>query len=166
MKQILVIEFERTELIEKIRRKYLPYSNRIEPHVTLVYPFTIDNQNELSKHISNSLKKFKPFKVKFRGIQKSVNDFFLYLLVEEGKNIIIDLHNRLNGGILKDFRNQDMPIYIPHISIGKFESKNEIDNAIKEISKLNISYETFVDKIQLLTIDNKHNLESRKNIKL
>ena len=56
MKQVLTIFLEKDEQIEQIRKKYVPNYEKFEPHITLVYPFEIEDQDKLKEHISELLK--------------------------------------------------------------------------------------------------------------
>ncbi|MFP4424762.1 MAG: 2'-5' RNA ligase family protein [Candidatus Woesearchaeota archaeon] len=150
--QVLTIFLERDEKIEKIRRRYVPDHEKYESHITLVYPFEFEDQAKLKKHILESLKAFSPFEISLEGLQKSARGYYLYLLVNKGKEKIVSLHESLNGGILQGFRNPDMPRYIPHLSIGIYDSEDERGKAIDDISREDIRFETKVDSIQLLTI--------------
>jgi len=136
------------------------------PHITLVYLFEIENQKELYTHIQESIKNIKSFDLSLCGLKKSAKEYYLYLLVDKGKDKITKLYQKLNSGILKDFKNKDMPKYIPHLSLGVFETKKEIGIAISEIKKEEICFETTINSIQLLTIDKDHSLKSTKNFKL
>ena len=166
MKQVLAIFLNKDKKIEQIRKKYVPDYEKFEPHITLVYPFEFENQDKLKEHISASIKDFEPFEISLKGLQKSAKGYYLYLLVNKGKEKLISLHEKLNGGILNNFRNPDMPKYIAHLSIGVFESEEERERAIKEISKMNINFETKIDSIQLLTIDENHSLKSKEDFHL
>ncbi|MFW6030435.1 MAG: 2'-5' RNA ligase family protein [Halanaerobiales bacterium] len=163
MKQSITILLDKDESIEQIRKKYIPNYEKFEPHITLVFPFEFEDQDKLKEHIYESLENFEPFKISLEGLQKSSKDYYLYLLVDKCKKEIINLHKKLNSGILKDFRNPDMPKYIPHLSMGVFESNEEIEKAIEEISKMNIKFETRVNSVQLLTLDEDHSLKSKKD---
>ena len=162
MKQVLVIFLEKDEKIEQVRKKYIPNYEKFEPHITLVYPFEFQDQYKIKEHISESLKDFEPFKISLEGLQKSAKGYYLYLLVNKGKEKIVSLHEKLNGGILNNFRNPDMPEYIAHLSIGVFENEEQREKAIDEISKMNIKFETKINSIQLLTIDEDHSLKSKE----
>ncbi|MFW6383754.1 MAG: 2'-5' RNA ligase family protein [Nanoarchaeota archaeon] len=142
MEQAIVILPEKNNRIEKVRKKYLPDYHKYEPHITLVYPFDVEEQNALNEHIQNCLKEFKPFQITLHGLGASAKDYFLYLLVEKGKEELIQLHKKLNSGILEGFKNPDMPDYIPHLTLGIFQGKTELHNVIKEISKLNLTFTT------------------------
>ena len=166
MKQVLKIFLDKNEKIEKIRKKYVPNYEKFEPHITLVYPFEFEEQDKLKEHISESLKDFKPFEISLKGLQKSAKGYYLYLLVNKGKEKIVSLHEKLNGGILDNFRNPDMPEYIAHLSIGVFESEDEREKAIDEISKMNIKFEARINSIQRLTINEDHSLKSKEDFYL
>mgnify|MGYP006440308521 FL=1 len=72
----------------------------------------------------------------------------------------------MNGGILIDFKNQDMPVYIAHLSIGVFESEEEREKAFEEISKKKIYFETKINSIQLITINEDHSLKNKEDFML
>ena len=166
MKQVLTIFLEKDDKIEKVRKKYVPNYEKFEPHITLVYPFEFENQDKLKEHISESLKDFEPFEISLEGLQKSAKGYYLYLLVNKGKEKIVSLHEKLNGGILDNFRNPNMPKYIAHLSIGVFENEEQREKAIDEISKMNIKFESKIKSIQLLTIGEDHSLKSKEDFLL
>lgn len=166
MKQVLTIFLEKDEKIGRIRKKYVPNYEKFESHITLVYPFEFENQDKLKEHIFESIKDFEPFEISLEGLQKSAKGYYLYLLVNKGKEKIVSLHEKLNGGILNNFRNSDMPKYIAHLSIGVFETDARRENAINEISKMNVKFETLIKSIQLLTIDEDHSLKSKEDFLL
>ena len=166
MKQVLTIFLKKDEKIEEIRKKYVQNYEKFEPHITLVYPFEFEEQDKLKEYISESLKNFEPFEISLKGLQKSAIGYYLYLLVDKGKEKIVSLHEKLNGGILNNFRNPDMPKYIAHLSIGVFESEEAQEKAIDEISKMNVIFETKINSIQLLTIGEDHSLKSKEEFYL
>ena len=159
MKQII-------NIILKIKHKSINLSKKIKPHITLVYPFEDFNQQDLIKHIENSIEGIKPFQITLKGLKKSAKDYYLYLLVSKGKNKIIKLHKKLNSGILKYVKNKDMPRYIPHITLGVFKSKKEINSAMKNSLLKNQEYSTKVNSIQLLTLNKNNPIKSIKNFRL
>lgn len=166
MKQVINILLKKDKSIERIREKYVSDYKKLRPHINLVYPFEINDQKELYNHINKSIKGTKPFKLTLKGLKKSSKEFYLYLLADEGNAELIKLYKNLNSGILKNFRNKSMPKYIPHLTIGVFKTKREIDCAMKELKGNKIRYETEIKSIQLITLD-KNNLISRvKNFAL
>ncbi len=166
MKQVITIFLERNAAVEAIRKKYVSHYEKFTPHITLVYPFEYPNQTELKNHIFESLNDFEPFDISLAGLQKSVKGYYLYLLVANGKENIERLHERLNSGILDAFRNSDMPCYIAHLSLGIFNSEEERELAMADISQLPISFKTTVSSIQLVTITENQSLHSKEDFYL
>jgi len=166
MKQAIAILLKEDKNIEKIRKKYVPNYKKFKPHITLVYDFKINNQKQLNEHIKNSIKGIKQFKLSLESLKKSTKGYYLYLLVKKGKKEIIKLYKKLNSRILKGFKNKDMPKFVPHITIGLFETKKEINRAIKEIKKENIKFKTKINYIDLLNLDKNDKIKSIKRFKL
>jgi 2'-5' RNA ligase len=166
MKQAIVLLLKKDSKLERVRGKYNKESHKYKPHITLVYPFEVESQHELKKHIQKSLENFKPINLRLKGLKKSKKGYYLYLLIDKGKEEIIQIYKKLNSGLLKDFKNKDMPTYIPHLSLGVFKNKKEIDNAIKEVSKLNLSFNYKINSIQLLNLNKDHSLGKVTNFKL
>lgn len=166
MKQVLVILIKKSREVEEIRKSYLKDYKKFKPHITLVYPFKIKDQRSLNEHIENSLQKLKPFELTLEGLKKSAKEYYLYLLVKEGKKELMHLYKNLNSGILKNFKNKDMPVYIPHITLGIFDSKDEINNAIKKIERLKLRSEMKVTKIELLTLNSDNSIKKIEEFKL
>lgn len=165
MKQVINILLKLDKRVERIGRKYGALSDEIKPHITLVYPFEINDQKELTKHIENVISKSVKFKITLKGLRKSEKGYYLYLLVNRGRDKILELYKGLNSGILSGFENKDMPSFVPHISLGIFNSEEQINKAIKEIGKQNLKVECLIDKINLLTLEG-HKIISFKEFKL
>lgn len=56
-------------LIQDIRNQYDPLTNKIAPHITLVFPFESEiSSNELRQHVRNSLYEFKSFNLTMQRI--------------------------------------------------------------------------------------------------
>ena len=137
-----------------------------KPHITLVYPFEIKNQKDLEKHIKKSIKDIKPFKITLKGFHKSKKGYYLALAIDQGKSQIMKIYRNLNSRILKDFKNPKIPRYVPHMTLGKFKSKKEIDKIIKNLKPQNLEFSTKINSVQLLTVRKDESIKSIKNFKL
>ena len=166
MKQAIVVFLKKNKIIELIRKKDVPQYHKYRPHITLVYPFEINNQKLLAKHIKDSVKNIKPFTLVMKGLKKSAKDHYLYLLVKSGKKEIMRLYKHLNSGILKGFENKEMPAYIPHLTIGKFEKKKELDETIKNLKKKNIMHKEKIKSVQLMMLNKDNSLRKVKQFRL
>ena len=165
MKQAIVILLKKDKKIEEIRKKYVPDYKKFRPHISLVYNFKNIKQKELREHIVESIKEIKQFDFVLKGLRKSTKQYYLYLLVNVGKNKFIKIHKKLNSNILSGFQNKDMPSYIPHITLGVFKNKKEIDKAILELKKEKIKFKATIKSIQLITLK-KDVIKSIKNFRL
>ncbi len=107
------------EGFQSFRHIYDPYSELLPEHVTFIYPVpeSVGRQN-LEKHIEKVLKTWKPFKVHFCTLEKTW-DHWLYLGAKEGKEMVVELHDKLYEGILSSYLRDDLPFY-PHIGLGLF----------------------------------------------
>jgi len=166
MKQVINIILKKNKEIEKVRMKYDKNYKKFKPHINLVYPFKNIDQKKLHEHIKKSIENIKSFKIILKGLKKSSKDYYLYLLVDKGKKEVIKLYKNLNKSLLKDFKNKDMPRYIPHLTLGVFKTKKEIDDAIRKIQKQNLKFETKINAICLLTLNKNLTIKSIKKFKL
>lgn len=158
-----------TSKIDEFRLKYDPHASLIEPHITLVFPIGDKNIDKvaLEKHIKDTLKDEKTFKIHLHGLDKSW-DNWLNLILKEGNDEVIALHDKLYTSILLPFLRKDLG-YIPHIGIGLFVvenssykvtdptlqilDKNKYKMALREAESLNFDYWTELDSLELITLD-------------
>lgn len=161
--QVINILLDDIEEIEDVRGEYAPDRQSIKPHVTLVYPFTVEDQQALDKHIRTCIADISPFTIQLKGLRRSEQDFYLYLLVQEGKESVELLEQRLNTGILQGFRNPRIPRYIPHVTLAVFEDQARFDEALGKIQEKEIDVSIKVDGIQLLRISENHEVLERKD---
>lgn len=116
---------ERTkENIETFRRKYDSFVDYWEPHIPFIFPVPCSEVEEtkLIEHIETVLKKWKPFPIRIGGFEKSW-DHWLFLLLKEGNEKVIALHDELYTGILSPYLSTDIE-YIPHIGLALFVRKD------------------------------------------
>ena len=149
-------KFSNMEIIDAIRQKYDPLANHVAPHITLVFPFESDLDTEsLQKHLQEVCKEFKKFKLELGEIGRGEGyGYYLFLNVIEGKEMIVNLHNMLYGGVLKAY----YPIwlngnYTPHMTIGNFGSEEELEMALKETKNIDVKFTTIVECVSVEIID-------------
>ena len=168
MKQAIVINFNESK-IDKIRKRYIPKYNKyksFKPHVTLVYAFEVKDQKKLNEHIKNVVKGIKSFNLSLKGFQRSVKEYYLYLLLDKGKSKVMALYKKLNKGVLSSFKNKDMTRYIPHITLGVFKTRKQIDEASEDLKKKKVGFKTNIKSIQLLTLNKNHSIKKTKRFNL
>jgi len=165
MKQAIVIFPKKNKKVETIRKKYDPSSKKLISHITLTFPFENVNQKKLQEHIKKSLEGIKPFEVELRGIRCSPKGYYMHLLVKKGKKEILKIHKRLYSDLITKWIRKDIP-YIPHITLGVFKTKKEINKAIKELKNKKLEIKTKIDKIYLINLNKNSTLKSYNIFKL
>jgi len=164
MKQAIVIFPERNKEIELIRKKYDPFYKKFRMHITLVFPFKYIDQNQLNEHIKKSILGIKSFKLVLNGVKKSPKEYYLYFIVKTGNKSILAIHKRLYSHLLTKWLRKDIP-YIPHITLGVFKTKAQINKALEKLKNKNLKLETVVDRIYLLNLKKDLSLKSFKRFK-
>ena len=144
-RDILIIpKFKNINKIQKIREKYDELFNIIEPHITLAFPFKSDISNEeLKQQLLNIIKDISPFKIKCKGVtlrkDNRINTYYIFLNIQEGKEVINKINHRIYKNILKDVDIEKYN-YEPHITLGSTNNPNEKIEIDEE-------FETIVDTI-------------------
>ena len=140
MKRVVFVEpqIEDSEEIFNIFRKYNPDSSFVNPHICLVFPFESNLKTSVIQSlISNIFSKYSNFYIRLSGLSVSYeeNNNFLFLNVIDGFNILkqmsYEIYNSLGDNA--KFRGE----YIPHITIGK-------SNSIEDINKIYESSQTLL----------------------
>ena len=151
-------KFKNINKIQELRNKYDPLANLIAPHITIAFPFSDNMSNEeLIKKLTNLLKNFRPFTIVFKGISLS-EDNYIFLNCMKGDQEIIELHNEIYKQILTSHLKKSIK-YIPHITLGKASS-------IQELDSFDYEFKTVVDEISIELIGEHEESIIIKNIKL
>jgi len=139
-------KFKNINLIQEVRKKYDRLYNFVEPHITLAFPFRNEMSNEeLISRLSELLKQYLPFKVSFKGVSKS-NDNYIFLNCIEGEETIYKLHDEIYEKIIPMHLKKEIK-YIPHITLGQA-------NNVEEFDEFNYEFTTVVDEIFIEYIGN------------
>lgn len=132
-------KFNNMDIINNIRNKYDRLANKIEPHITLAFPFKDDMSNEdLINKLSELLKNYSSFEVTFKGVSLS-DDNYIFLNCTRGNSILIDLHDEIYNKLIPNYLNKSIK-YIPHITLGQ-------TNNLEDFSNFNYEFTTIVDEI-------------------
>ncbi len=163
MKQAINIQINNPR-IEILRKKYDHVFKKVKTHVTLVYPFEVKDQVQLAEHIESCIGGLESFEIVFDKFRKSGN----YLVLDVGKNQekLLSLHKKLNSGILSGFENKELSIYLPHITMGIFDSHEELMKVINELRARGSNFRVEVNKISLITLNDDGSAKETKNFLL
>ena len=148
---VIYPELEDASKIQELRRKNDPYFDVIGPHITLVFPFPEMDRDVVVNHVTKILRDLNPFNIRLKGLTKSF-DSWLYLIIEQGNEKVIDLHDRLYSGILEKYLRTDIP-YIPHVGLGLFKTDEEYRVAERKARALNLAFECSIRSISIIHLD-------------
>lgn len=143
-------EFGNIDRIEEIRKQYDPLYGLVAPHLTLVFPFEGDIDNErLGDLLRKSLAGEGIFDLRMQGysMQSGVFGHSLFLAVTEGGEVVQRLHEKLYDTELRVFY-KGYP-YVPHITIGQFESREAMEQVYNLLTEDQTEYTTQVKKVSV-----------------
>lgn len=157
LRAILIFpEFCNLHYINAIRAKYDPLAKLIPPHVTLVFPFESDiSADVLAEHLQKSTAGLKPFRIVMTGVTGAEGEY-LFLNVKVGNDQIIQIHDNLYSGLLKQYLYRSLT-YTPHLTVGRIRDKQKFESALAETEDWNHIFETRVHEIVVETIDEREN---------
>ena len=141
---LIIPKFNNIHKIQMIREKYDELFDIIEPHITLAFPFKNNISNEeLKQGLLTITKDITPFKIKCKGVtlkkDNRINTYYIFLNIQEGKEVINEINHRIYKNILKDIDIKKYN-YEPHITLGSTNNPNEK-------IELNEEFETLIDNI-------------------
>ncbi len=157
--------FSNLHSINAIRAKYDPLADLIPPHVTLVFPFESNISTEvLEEHLHESTVGSHPFRIVLTGITGAEGEY-LFLNVKVGNDQIIQLHDKLYSGLLKQYLYRSLT-YTPHLTVGRIRDKRMFETALAETEEWNQVFETTVHEIIVENIDERKNYSVEMKVPL
>ncbi|WP_283624458.1 2'-5' RNA ligase family protein [Clostridium butyricum] len=151
-------QFENINLINEIREKYDPLAKHVSPHISLVFTFESSlTTSEVNEHLKKVLHGIRPFRLTLQEIVKVDNPLGMYLFldIKQGNKEIKKMNLKLYTGILQTYKpawlNQET--FMPHMTIGSFTSREDLNIAFKDTELIKESFSTIVDKISVEIID-------------
>jgi 2'-5' RNA ligase len=124
MKCIFLLPSNLDPLVQEFRLKHDPQSKLVPPHVTVVFPFDIElDDDELTRRCQSAIKGVNRIEAKLGPISIEPNGYVFFLL-DQGREEITKIHNQLYSGPLKDqFIGTS---FKPHITIARFDDYNRM----------------------------------------
>src|SRR5258707_8886452 len=101
MQMLAVVYFPKIDSndIDNFREKYDPHWRIIPPHITIVSPVSEISESQLIGHVEAVISDVKSFSIQLHGLTRTFDDC-LFLLVKEGHEEIVNLHDELYSGML------------------------------------------------------------------
>jgi 2'-5' RNA ligase len=163
-------KFDNGQIIDRVRLQYDPLANHVRPHITLAFPFESHIETaELKEHISSVLSEIKTFEITLNGITPTRNfGKYLFLNIQKGNDEIVELHKILYTGILQNYYPEWLrgKTFLPHITVGSFESEEDFEMAANETRNIADSFRTTVNEISVEIIDENEDSIIELNIPL
>ncbi|KYH33268.1 hypothetical protein CLTEP_21610 [Clostridium tepidiprofundi DSM 19306] len=155
-------QFDNINIIDGIREKYDPLANHVRPHITLVFTFESNiTSSEIKEHVEKVLTGMKPFRLTMGDIIKIDNTLgkYLFLSLNEGIDDIKKLSLKLYTGILEQYKPEwlNENTFLPHMTLGNFTSRNELNKAFKDVETIKETFTTIVNKVSVEIIDENEN---------
>ena len=113
------------EPIASFRRAYDPTADVLGPHITLVFPVPTSevNREAFREHVRTVASRTPSFDIRLNALEKAW-DHWLFLVVTEGRDQVIALHDELYSGLLRPFLWTEQP-FVPHVGLGLFVESGE-----------------------------------------
>lgn len=151
--------------IDTFFRKNNPDSSFVNPHICLVFPFdSQDSKENIEKVLISSLSDINDFEILLSGFSISYEEKnnFLFLNVIDANKTLSTISNNLYKQLYHEASLKGT--YIPHITIGKNPSIEEIDRMYEEVraSFCENKFKAIIDKVYCKILDK----DSEGNIKL
>jgi len=125
--------------------------NTLIPHITLAFPFYSDLlESNIAADLSRLVSDIKSFEIicngfsKLKGKENCIAMNFL-----DGYNDIYKMHYLVHEGILKPYQSKitENGSYVPHMTIGRFGTEEEMEMAFKKLENENWNFKTIVKSI-------------------
>lgn len=159
-----------TSVIRRFQSQYDPYYHLAGPHIPLIFPTPEEvGEEQLVEHIKKVLATWLPFKYHLKGLEKSW-DNWLFLMVQEGNDEFVKLHDELYSAVMALYLRKDIP-YRPHVGLGLFVKKwenyfvidpeqksldqTEYKKVLKEAEEADLDYWSDMDNVELFTMNDK-----------
>ena len=155
-----------TTSIDRLRRKYDPMVDLIEPHLTVIFPVPESlGKRELVNHCAAVLQGWRPFPVVAGQLVKTP-DHWLFLTLRQGAPVVTRLYQDLHSGFLSDYARP--ALFQPHIGLGQFvkagrsfdwHNPSEADfdedryaQALREVQELDLELSWVIDALDLVEL--------------
>lgn len=128
MRDILIFpKLKNIEIIQNTRLKYDRLAQKINPHITIVFPFEDDISNEeLYSQLLLMFNDIQCFEISLKGICLT-SDNYVILKVVTGSDKIKKLHDGIYSSLFPQYLRSDIE-YIPHVTLGQVKNLKQFDD--------------------------------------
>ena len=140
--------------IESIRAKHDPQADRIAAHFSLVFP-TVLSRRLIDAHAARVAKVTEPIKFVIRRAAVVPDAIgaggHIFLMPDEGRDQITQLHDRLYEGALQPHLRKDVT-FVPHITVATRPALDPLDVVTGEINATGWNIRGFISEIVLVEL--------------
>ncbi|MEP5837486.1 MAG: 2'-5' RNA ligase family protein [Marinobacter sp.] len=145
------------EFIHSFRRQHdLPFLNLVEHHFTMAFGIAEIDRDLYIAHVRNQLAGQKKIQFHCRyamlGNDDSDENYYVFLVPDEGYSDICLLHNRLYRGYLQPFHRVEIP-YIPHIGLATVADAHKVKSLCDELNDNGLSIAGSIDALTICEFD-------------
>lgn len=150
----LGIPVQLSKKLNDFRQKFDPKYNVNEPHATLVSPFSANIMTpELDQYIAQTIVQFKQQIITASGFYITPQGYVFYTFDQSSAELLQALYDRLHQhAALAQHKEKGHP-FLPHITIGKFESEHDVPQSVREIlPDICVRQDMLFDRVRLYGI--------------
>jgi 2'-5' RNA ligase len=140
--------------IESIRAKHDPQAERIAAHFTLVFP-TVLSRRVIDAQAARVAKAIEPIRFVLRRaavVPETIGEGgHIFLMPEEGRDQITQLHDRLYEGALQSHVRKDVT-FVPHITIAARPALALLHGIAGEINASGWNVVGFISEVTLVEL--------------
>jgi len=123
----LTVDLPQEDPLQDIRKRFDPLSDMVPPHITLVFPFDSNIEtDDLIDLIDTAIEELDFDYVEISLDPAILVKEFCFFPIDEGREQIIALHDRLYDDILEPYLAEEED-YVPHITVGRCKSGDEVE---------------------------------------
>ncbi len=147
---------EDRDWIQSIRRRYDPHYESVAPHVSLIFEVTDIIRDQYVAHVRAVCQATSRINLCFRcatvtpGI--TADNWYLFLVPDEGYSDVLRLHDRLYTDLLADHLRLDIP-YIPHITLGLFDEAAACKKAADELNRERFDIPGTIASVEVVALE-------------
>lgn len=150
----LGIPVQLSEPVDDFRRQFDPKYGVNEAHATLVAPFSAHlMSNEFDQFIAETVAQFKQQLITAGGFFITPQGYIFYTFDKSSAALLHDLYDRLHQyPSFVEYKEMGHS-FLPHITIGKFESERDVPQLVREaLPEMSASTNFLFDRVRLYGI--------------
>jgi len=153
--QYRVVAFPKLDneaLLQRLREEFDPRPYRVRPHIPVILPFTpvnLDEIQSISDHVSTARRSLHPLAICLHECVERGEH--LYCLLDDGRDALVDLHNRIVGGETLPLL-RDAPPYEPLLWLSHVPDAAQRTLALAEANRIGRSL-GLVDALSIIRIE-------------